>query len=270
VIDVDEPLIEGEWCGLAGTILTEVESRTGLGLSFIGQNAWRTENHRHPSGDPAVPEIYQPAPYRGSYSDEALRRHVLAHESSHFMLMIGTNNGGEDHDAPERTVADVAAILDRIRTVHAMARLSAPELEPPRFLLIAPYATTDANTFFPGYAEGLRTIASSAEDVGFIDLHRLVLERFGIWSAWQADLLVDGTHPSLQGSTTFASMLWRELSAAAGSPADLDRNGIVDGADFGLLLASWGCEDPGYADLDGDECVDGADVGLLLADWFGG
>jgi len=64
--------------------------------------------------------------------------------------------------------------------------------------------------------------------------------------------------------------LWRELSAAAGSPADLDRNGIVDGADFGLLLASWGCEDPGYADLDGDECVDGADVGLLLADWFGG
>lgn len=47
---------------------------------------------------------------------------------------------------------------------------------------------------------------------------------------------------------------------------DLDGNGAVDGADVGLLLASWGIDDP-VADLDGNGVVDGGDVGLLLAAW---
>lgn len=51
---------------------------------------------------------------------------------------------------------------------------------------------------------------------------------------------------------------------------DLDGNGIVDGADLGFLLASWGPCAPGGpcdADLTGDGVVDGADLGLLLAAW---
>ncbi|HMN96693.1 MAG TPA: hypothetical protein PKC43_09635 [Phycisphaerales bacterium] len=47
--------------------------------------------------------------------------------------------------------------------------------------------------------------------------------------------------------------------------ADLDGNGIVDGADLGVLLGSWGA--PGAGDLDGNGVVDGADLGLLLAAW---
>jgi len=48
---------------------------------------------------------------------------------------------------------------------------------------------------------------------------------------------------------------------------DLDGNGIVDGADLGILLAAWGpC--PGCdADLNGDGVVDGADIGILLQAW---
>ena len=46
--------------------------------------------------------------------------------------------------------------------------------------------------------------------------------------------------------------------------ADLNFNGVVDGADLGLLLAAWGGPD---GDLNGDGVTDGADLGLLLAAW---
>ncbi len=51
-------------------------------------------------------------------------------------------------------------------------------------------------------------------------------------------------------------------------PGDVNGDGSVDGADLGLLLASWGpCEC--NEDLNGDGVVDGADLGLLLASWTG-
>jgi hypothetical protein len=51
-------------------------------------------------------------------------------------------------------------------------------------------------------------------------------------------------------------------------PADLNADGVVNGADLGLLLGAWGpvgaCAG---ADLNGDGVVDGADLGLLLGAW---
>jgi Subtilase family len=46
--------------------------------------------------------------------------------------------------------------------------------------------------------------------------------------------------------------------------ADLNGDGVVDGADLGLLLGAWGT--PG-ADLNNDGTTDGADLGLLLGAW---
>ncbi len=51
-----------------------------------------------------------------------------------------------------------------------------------------------------------------------------------------------------------------------GLVGDLNGDGIVDGADLGLLLAAWDSDDAD-ADLNGDGTVDGADLGLLLANW---
>jgi len=51
----------------------------------------------------------------------------------------------------------------------------------------------------------------------------------------------------------------------ATSPADLNGDGVVDGADLGLLLGQWGTDGP--ADLNNDGVVDGADLGLLLGAW---
>ena len=51
-------------------------------------------------------------------------------------------------------------------------------------------------------------------------------------------------------------------------PADLTRDGQVNGADLGAVLAFWG-PNPAYpqADLNADGRVDGADLGALLAGW---
>ena len=59
------------------------------------------------------------------------------------------------------------------------------------------------------------------------------------------------------------------VSLTVGEPdcsADLDGNDVVDGADFGLLLAAFGSDDAA-ADLDGDGIVTGSDIGLLLSLW---
>jgi len=50
---------------------------------------------------------------------------------------------------------------------------------------------------------------------------------------------------------------------------DLNGDGVVDGADLGILLSNWGTTSGGAAvgDLNGNCVVDGADLGILLANW---
>ncbi len=47
--------------------------------------------------------------------------------------------------------------------------------------------------------------------------------------------------------------------------ADLTNDGVVDGADLGLLLSEW--QNSTIGDLSGDGQTDGADLGLLLSAW---
>jgi len=49
-------------------------------------------------------------------------------------------------------------------------------------------------------------------------------------------------------------------------PADFTGDGIVDGADLGLLLNAWSAGG-GPFDLNGDGVIDGADLGILLSAW---
>lgn len=49
------------------------------------------------------------------------------------------------------------------------------------------------------------------------------------------------------------------------SPADLNGDGVVNGADLAILLGSWGGR--GLADLTGDGVVNGADLAILLGAW---
>jgi len=56
------------------------------------------------------------------------------------------------------------------------------------------------------------------------------------------------------------------LALFQGDLADLNGDGVVDGADLGILLTAWGTSDC-VADLSGDGVVDGADLGILLTTW---
>ncbi|MCH2162556.1 MAG: hypothetical protein MK085_11880, partial [Phycisphaerales bacterium] len=48
--------------------------------------------------------------------------------------------------------------------------------------------------------------------------------------------------------------------------ADINGDGIVDGADLARVLGSWGTSASG-GDLNGDGIVDGADLAIVLANW---
>jgi len=57
-----------------------------------------------------------------------------------------------------------------------------------------------------------------------------------------------------------------ELGSEPPTP-DLNGDGVVDGADLGILLQSWGPCAACPADLNEDGVVDGADLGILLQNW---
>ena len=52
---------------------------------------------------------------------------------------------------------------------------------------------------------------------------------------------------------------------ATSNPADLNGDGVVNGADLAILLIQWGAD--GSADFNGDGVVNGADLATLLASW---
>ncbi len=56
-----------------------------------------------------------------------------------------------------------------------------------------------------------------------------------------------------------------EVTCPTPNPNDLNNDGLVDGADLGILLGNWG--GAGAGDIDGSGTVDGADLGILLGGW---
>lgn len=54
-------------------------------------------------------------------------------------------------------------------------------------------------------------------------------------------------------------------SQSPSTPADLNGNGVIDGADLAILLGEWGW--PGNADLNGDGVVNGSDLAIVLGAW---
>ena len=48
-------------------------------------------------------------------------------------------------------------------------------------------------------------------------------------------------------------------------PADVNSDGVVDGADLGLVIGGWG--QPGASDVNADGTTDGADLGLVIGAW---
>lgn len=80
-----------------------------------------------------------------------------------------------------------------------------------------------------------------------------------------ANLLVSGVFGA--GSSTVAvDGTLVALGEPAGIAGDINGDGVVNGADLGVLLRAWGQSNPS-ADLNGDGTVDGQDLVVLLANW---
>ena len=78
----------------------------------------------------------------------------------------------------------------------------------------------------------------------------------------------DGTGiPFLVGPSLCAYNIgWDQPEPCPYVYGDLTGDGLVDGADLGVLLAAWGQDEPAV-DFTGDGLIDGADLGSLLAYW---
>ncbi len=80
--------------------------------------------------------------------------------------------------------------------------------------------------------------------------------------------LVAGSFATSPAGDAVAAV-WDECAPHTGGNSDLNGDGIVDGADLGLLLGAWGLCEGCAEDLTGDGTVDGADLGVLLGAWTG-
>jgi len=72
---------------------------------------------------------------------------------------------------------------------------------------------------------------------------------------------------SAGGAEFFVDLaVWEEFDCI-GPTGDINQDGVVDGADLGLLLGQWGPCSGCSADLNSDGVVNGGDLGTLLANW---
>ena len=68
-------------------------------------------------------------------------------------------------------------------------------------------------------------------------------------------------------SESWAGVYVTDMATAARYQSDLDVDGMVNGADLGLLLIEWGSTSACNADINRSGCVDGVDLGYLLSTW---
>jgi len=119
--------------------------------------------------------------------------------------------------------------------------------------------------------EGVATVsfsgAESIADGGPVDLPFEDIP-FGLptLSGDTANLLLSGTVTDVAVAFDIDFTIVASGAFDTCIPADLNCDGVVDGADLGILLNAWGTGDP-VADLNGDGVVDGADLGELLNAW---
>jgi len=85
--------------------------------------------------------------------------------------------------------------------------------------------------------------------------------------SYSATATVATSDENVPGATSAQVTVTLSATVGGGNPADLNGDGVVNGADLGILLAAWGVAPGSPADLDGDGVVNGADLGLLLSNW---
>ncbi len=137
--------------------------------------------------------------------------------------------------------------------------------------------TTGTWTLFTTSDDGSRLLVGSTEVVSNDGLHGMQ-ERSGTIAlgagrhALRIEFFERGGGAGLIAQWQGPGVAKAPIPAAALShggavePADLDRNGFVDGADLAILLSAWG-QSGSAGDINRDGQIDGQDLAILLSAW---
>jgi hypothetical protein len=140
----------------------------------------------------------------------------------------------------------------------------------------------DSAHFHP-YAQRLEAEAVVGELCKFLGIHDPACDAAN-WSdcvrTLGATCELGGCHTIMDIESKFFGIAWKGAGTSCadrdhdgysdlcppGGPADINRDGRVNGGDLGVLLGAWGTSSP-MADINVDGHVDGGDLGALLAAW---
>lgn len=147
---------------------------------------------------------------------------------------------------------------------------------------VAPSAITNFLSFDLEFtstvgATALLTVYIDGAVIGTFDERNAEAGLTTKWLFMEADLVAGSTHTLSFRLDQFgrapSSVNVTGVATGRGtfvSPGDLNVDDIVNGADLGTLLGSWGACPGCAADLDGDGVVSGADLATLLGSWGAG
>ncbi|MFO0873370.1 MAG: hypothetical protein U0575_05305 [Phycisphaerales bacterium] len=234
-----------------------VDSTDIIGLRFVDAN-----NHRG--------AVVQSFSHGGYVAGSILAAHansgpMLKALGVHAaMLHYGVNDAAFGHSAAQFQ-ADVAALIAWLR--DAMGDPSFP------VIICGDMYFPAAPPAFDEYPGAMVALAEQDPAIVAINLRRITEEDLG-WGPNDTSFLFDGAHLTFDGQRTLAKVLVDALlTFAPACPCDLNDDGVIDGADLGLLLGAWGqggtagggCDTIG--DFNDDGVVDGTDLGMLLGAW---
>ena len=172
--------------------------------------------------------------------------------SGNIQLWRDTNGGAPTHPNDDLELLGTGNIT--ISGNHQLVSFDSP--------IVIPADTNLVVTMHAGWSDGYLSVGGNNSPSTSQTWYR---DYQGFCSSDFADVSTLG-FPNFSWVTELAI----ELSDAP-CPADFNDDGIVSGADLGVLISSWGpCPPPPgtcIADITGDGIVDGGDLGLLMASW---
>jgi lysophospholipase L1-like esterase len=224
---------------LNGQLAIERTDQDGLFVSTTATGGSKATNHLYqPSDANSTTQFSDNGDFSG-YDDSVIQKKYEKFEIDTVMITLGTNDAsdtrnGESVRDPDNFKANIEAIIQRHRRIHALAQASNSNIQDLRFVLVSIpdwYATSnetieaEIRARIGQYPEKLKQIAESNMDVGFIDIYNRWKDKFGAYDTYHDVFLAneslgsggnEGVHASTRGGSEFAEAIWDEVKKAAG------------------------------------------------------